>query len=82
MIRGFRRGFRSTAEVAHGFAREESAEVAEEDEEGGVGAEVVAQGAGREVEAGDECVEDGWGDETSHGGGAFFANSMHSILPG
>ena len=50
-------GFRSTAEVAHGFAREESAELAEEDEEGGVGSELVAQGAGAEVEAGDWSVE-------------------------
>jgi hypothetical protein len=42
-------GFRSTAEVAHGLAREESAEVAEEDDEGGIGAELIAQGARAEV---------------------------------
>jgi hypothetical protein len=59
--------FRSTAEVAQGFAREESAEVAEEDEERGGGAELVAQGTGAEVETGNGGVEGGGRDGECHG---------------
>jgi hypothetical protein len=53
--------------------------LAEENEEGGVGSELVVQGAGAEVEADDRGVECGWWDRMGHVAGPFGAKFRYSI---